>query len=123
MSLPVASTSHAERSAIPSPPRQAWRRASTEPAVKRLRLFEGDGRRVDLEAEQGVGFHAQVLAVVELHLAVDLVGGEIEIAVRPHRHRVRPKNPRIVGDGPPLTVRLPLADAVVLVVAGVDAPK
>ena len=46
---------------------------------------------------------------------------EVEIAVCGDGECIWPENPRIVRDGFPLSVSLALADAIALIVAGVDA--
>jgi hypothetical protein len=45
-----------------------------------------------------MGLLAQILALVEPGLPMELIGGEVEIAARRNRERVRPKNSWVVGD-------------------------
>src|SRR5690349_5770714 len=51
---------------------------------------------VDLYTEQRVRLLALVLAVVELRLAIELVGGDVEILVGSDRHAVRPDQARVL---------------------------
>src|SRR5947209_7921082 len=60
------------------------------------RPAEEDGIGIDLDAEQGVRLLPHVRATVELLLAVQLVGGEIQVAVPRQRQRVRPEHARVV---------------------------
>src|SRR5262245_6806353 len=84
-------------------------------------LLEEHRSCIDLHAEQGIGLLAQVFALVELGLPMQLIGREIEIAVAGDRKCVRPQDAWIMGDGSPFAVGLALPDAITLVVAGIDA--
>src|ERR1039457_6010265 len=79
-----------------------------------------DAVAVDLDAEEDVGFLAQVFAVVKIGLAMQLIGGAVEIAIGDGK-RVGPLNAGIVGDEFVTAVEAAAADAVVLVVAVVEA--
>src|ERR1700722_541639 len=85
-------------------------------------LFQQHRTGIDLHSKQYVWLLAQILTFVELWLARELVRGEVQITIRCNGERVRPENPWIVNDCFPLAVRLQLANAVVLVVAGVNSP-
>ncbi len=63
----------------------------------------------------------QILALMKLRLPMELIRGKVEITVCGDGERIWPENPRIVRDGFPLSVSLALADAIALIVAGVDA--
>src|SRR5215475_8215732 len=73
-------------------------------------LFEQDGTGIDLQAKQRVGPLAQIPAFVKLRLAMQLIDSEVEIAVGCDGERVRPQNPRIVGDRLPLAIHLALTN-------------
>ena len=53
-------------------------------------LFERNGPAVDLDAEQGVGLFAKVDSFMEAGLPIQLIGREVKVTVRSHRHGVRP---------------------------------
>jgi hypothetical protein len=55
--------------------------------------------RVHLHAEQGIRFVPQVLTLVELGLAVELVDREIQVAIGRQRQGVGPQQARVVDNG------------------------
>src|SRR5687768_1382886 len=89
-------------------------------SVRRRR--RGASAAAERETEDRVRLLAQVLAVVELLLAIELVGGEVEEPVAAgRRERVRPDHPR-VGDEHAIILAAGVADVngVVLVIGQVD---
>ena len=62
-------------------------------------LREADGLGVYLEAKEVVGLDAEVVAVVHGGLPVELVGGDVEVAVAGEAHGVGPKEAGVVGEG------------------------
>jgi hypothetical protein len=86
-----------------------------------LGLFDkADGFGVYLQAVEDVGFLALVFAVVEVGLAVELVGGDVEVAVVGEAEGVGPEECGVVGDGLDEAVGGDLLDGVAVVVGGVD---
>src|SRR4051794_25586297 len=51
---------------------------------------------IDADPEEDIRLLTQVLALVIARLAVELVGGEVEVPVAGHRQRVRPEHARVV---------------------------
>ncbi len=62
-------------------------------------LLEADGFGVYLEAEEGVGLNAEVHPVVHGGLAVELVGGDVEVAVVGEAHGIGPEETGVVDEG------------------------
>src|SRR5690348_10238144 len=89
-------------------------RRLTFAAVTTLPRFQG--LPIHVRPEQDKRALTQVATPVELGLAVELVGSEVEIPIMPQRHGIGPDHPRILGDDLVTAVAPPPADGVVLVV-------
>ena len=93
-------------------------------------LLAADGRHLAsstgpasiFDAEEHVRLLPQVLALVVPRLAVELIGGEVEVPVAGHRQRVRPEHARVVDQRLVPAVGPAAEDGVVLVVRRVDPP-
>ncbi len=83
-------------------------------------FVETDGLGVDLDAEQQVGLLAEVAAIVEDSLALELVRGDVEVAVVGEAEGVGPEQGGVVGQQLEAAVGGDDVDGVALVVAGVD---
>src|SRR4051794_21838704 len=86
------------------------------------RSFEKDWTCIDPDSQQRVRLFALIHTAMEPRLAMVLVRSEIKMAVRRDGERVGPQDARVVGDRLPFAIRPAPADAVVLIVASVDAP-
>jgi hypothetical protein len=77
-------------------------------------------RSIDAGAKDYAGFLAQVLAAIEACLPVQLLRGEVQVAVRADRKSVGPQYARIMHQVTPAPVRPEAVDDVVFIVTDVD---
>ena len=96
--------------------------SQAHPPWRPLSAVSRTGPASIFDAEQHVRLLAQVLPLVIPRLAVELIGGEVEVAVAGHRQRVRPEHARVVHQRLELAVGPAAEDRVVLVVRRVDPP-
>ena len=69
-----------------------------------------------------IAFHLEARNARALRLVLQRIEdvGNVEIAIRRHRHRIRPEQARIVNDRLPYAICSPAENGVVFVVGGVD---